>query len=58
MVWSTCWVRDRLEEKGFLSARNIAVAPYHAVTSLLDLESALASLGRSPERQKQPTQIG
>ena len=37
--------QDRLEEKQFLSARNIAVAPYRAVTSLPELETAIADLG-------------
>jgi 5-(carboxyamino)imidazole ribonucleotide synthase len=37
--------QDRLEEKAFLSARNIGVAPYRKVTSLAELEAALAELG-------------
>jgi 5-(carboxyamino)imidazole ribonucleotide synthase len=37
--------QDRLAEKGFLSARNIAVAPYRPVDSLEALEPAIADLG-------------
>lgn len=37
--------QDRLEEKGFISARNITVADYRAVHSLDDLKAALAELG-------------
>jgi len=37
--------QDRLAEKGFLSSKNIAVAPYWAVTSLAELEAGLVELG-------------
>jgi len=37
--------QDRLEEKAFLSARNIGVAPYRPVTTLAELETALGELG-------------
>jgi 5-(carboxyamino)imidazole ribonucleotide synthase len=37
--------QDRLQEKQFLSARNIAVAPCRAVTSLAELEAAIGDLG-------------
>lgn len=37
--------QDRLAEKSFLSARNIAVAPFRAVTSVAELEAALGELG-------------
>jgi len=37
--------QDRLEEKGFLSASGVPVAPYRPVYSLDDLETALAELG-------------
>ncbi len=37
--------QDRLAEKGFLSGKNIPVAPYRAVHSLDDLKSAVAELG-------------
>jgi 5-(carboxyamino)imidazole ribonucleotide synthase len=36
--------QDRLAEKQFLSARNIAVAPYRAVTSPAELDAAIADL--------------
>ncbi|HEY4201742.1 MAG TPA: 5-(carboxyamino)imidazole ribonucleotide synthase [Devosiaceae bacterium] len=37
--------QDRLEEKGFLSASGIAVAPYRSVQTLNDLQKALIELG-------------
>lgn len=37
--------QDRLAEKGFLSSKNIPVAPYRAITSLEELTSAIAELG-------------
>jgi 5-(carboxyamino)imidazole ribonucleotide synthase len=37
--------QDRLAEKGFLASKNIPVAPYRAVHSLDDLNSAVAELG-------------
>jgi 5-(carboxyamino)imidazole ribonucleotide synthase len=37
--------QDRLQEKGFIAALGLAVAPYGAVTSLEELQDALAALG-------------
>jgi 5-(carboxyamino)imidazole ribonucleotide synthase len=37
--------QDRLAEKSFLARHNIAVAPWRPVTSLAELETALAELG-------------
>ena len=37
--------QDRLAEKSFLAGKNIPVAPYRAVHSLADLQSAVAELG-------------
>jgi 5-(carboxyamino)imidazole ribonucleotide synthase len=37
--------QDRLREKAFIAAREIAVAPYRAVESLPGLEAAVAALG-------------
>jgi 5-(carboxyamino)imidazole ribonucleotide synthase len=37
--------QDRLAEKGFLESKNIPVAPYRAVTSLQELETAIDALG-------------
>ncbi|WIY52312.1 5-(carboxyamino)imidazole ribonucleotide synthase [Devosia sp. YIM 151766] len=37
--------QDRLEEKGFLSSKNIPVAPYRAVRDRGGLETAIAELG-------------
>ena len=37
--------QDRLAEKAFIAARNIAVAPYRAVESIDDLQAALTELG-------------
>lgn len=37
--------QDRLLEKGFLASKNIPVAPYRAVHSLDDLNTAVAELG-------------
>jgi 5-(carboxyamino)imidazole ribonucleotide synthase len=37
--------QDRLAEKGFLSARNISVAPYRPVETEADLAAAIAELG-------------
>ncbi|MCE6960115.1 5-(carboxyamino)imidazole ribonucleotide synthase [Cereibacter sphaeroides] len=37
--------QDRLDEKGFLTSLGLAVAPYRAVTTLEDLETALHGIG-------------
>jgi 5-(carboxyamino)imidazole ribonucleotide synthase len=37
--------QDRLAEKSFLASKNIPVAPYRAVESLADLETAIDALG-------------
>jgi 5-(carboxyamino)imidazole ribonucleotide synthase len=37
--------QDRLAEKRFISARNIAVAPWRAVETLADLDTAIGELG-------------
>lgn len=37
--------QDRLQEKTFLSAHNIGVAPFRAVTNRAELDAALAELG-------------
>ena len=37
--------QDRLDEKAFLSSKNIPVAPYRAVASLADLEAAIDAIG-------------
>jgi 5-(carboxyamino)imidazole ribonucleotide synthase len=37
--------QDRLAEKSFLASKNIPVAPYRAVTTLLELNAAIEALG-------------
>jgi 5-(carboxyamino)imidazole ribonucleotide synthase len=37
--------QDRLAEKGFLASKNIPVAPYRAVETMADLDSAIDALG-------------
>ena len=37
--------QDRLAEKSFLASKNISVAPYRAVTNLVELEAAIEALG-------------
>jgi 5-(carboxyamino)imidazole ribonucleotide synthase len=37
--------QDRLAEKGFLQSKNIPVAPYRPVTSLVELEAAIDAIG-------------
>jgi len=37
--------QNRLAEKAFISARNIAIAPFHAVASLADLTAGIEKLG-------------